>query len=192
LGQRLSTSRFPDGYEAVSYGRGTWLFHMLRYMLLDAEQHSGPSSNQSGIEEPFTRILRRIGERYAGQAIDTHELLTAFAENLPPSLQFEGKQSLDWFELGWVRGTAMPQFALRNVRFTPKAGASVVSGVLLQKDATADLVTSVPIYAVVGRKDVFLARVLADGPETSFHLTAPAGAHALLVDPHGTILTGNK
>ena len=193
LGQRLSNSHFPDGYEAVSYGRGTWLFHMLRYMLLDAERTSrSPASEPTTDSEPFTRILRSVSERYAGQAIDTYELLTAFAENLPPSLQFEGKQSLDWFEQSWVRGTAMPQFALRNLKITPKAGTSVVSGLLLQKDGPSDLVTSVPIYAVVGRKNVFLARILADGPETPFHFSAPPGTRSLLIDPNGTILTGNK
>ena len=59
-------------------------------------------------------------------------------------------------------------------------------------DAPSDLVTSVPLYAVVGRKNVFLARILADGPETTFHLTAPAGTRSVLIDPNGTILTGNK
>jgi Peptidase family M1 domain len=193
LGQRLSNSHFPDGYEAVSYGRGTWLFHMLRYMLLDAERDShSPGSQPAADSEPFTRILRRVSERYAGQAIDTHQLLAAFAENLPPALRFEGKQSLDWFEQSWVRGTAMPEFAIRNLKITPKASASVVSGILLQKEAPLDLVTSVPVYAMVGRKNVFVACVLADGPETTFHLTAPAGTRSLLIDPNGTILTGNK
>src|SRR5205814_9667110 len=28
FGARLSCSHFPAGYEAISYGRGTWLFHI--------------------------------------------------------------------------------------------------------------------------------------------------------------------
>jgi hypothetical protein len=194
LGQRLSNSHFPDGYEAVSYGRGTWLFHMLRYMLLDAERQDTHSAHTPSAEqdEPFVRILRKVSERYASQPIDTHELLTEFSENLPPALRFEGKPSLDWFEEGWIRGTALPVFSLRNVKLTPGSTAVQVSGVLLQKDAPADLVTSVPIYALVGRKNVFLARILADGPETAFRLSAPAGARSLLIDPNGTILTGSK
>ena len=36
LGTRLLSSHFPEGYEAISYGRGTWLFHMLRSMMQDA------------------------------------------------------------------------------------------------------------------------------------------------------------
>ncbi len=35
LGTRLLSSEFPEGYEAISYGRGAWLFHMLRTMLKD-------------------------------------------------------------------------------------------------------------------------------------------------------------
>jgi Peptidase family M1 domain len=189
LGQRLTSSQFPNGYEAVSYGRGTWLFHMLRYMLLDAES---PTNRLNSREEPFTRILRSVAERYAGRAIDTHELIAAFAENLPRSLQFEGKQSLDWFEQGWVEGTALPEFSIRNLKLVPKENAITVSGVLLQKNAPPELVTSVPLYAAVGHKNVFLARVLADGPDTNFHLTAPAGTRGILIDPNGTLLTGGR
>jgi hypothetical protein len=36
LGARLNSSHFPHGYEAISYERGTWLFHMLRCMFRDA------------------------------------------------------------------------------------------------------------------------------------------------------------
>ena len=38
LGGRLLSSRFPQGYEAISYGRATWLFHMLRSMLQDTAE----------------------------------------------------------------------------------------------------------------------------------------------------------
>jgi hypothetical protein len=42
----------------------------------------------------------------------------------------------------------------------------------------------------VGRKTVFIGRIFADGPDTTFHLTAPAGTRGILVDPNGTLLTG--
>ena len=44
LGTRLSCSQFPTGYETISYGRGTWLFHMLRYMMREAEPPSAATS----------------------------------------------------------------------------------------------------------------------------------------------------
>ena len=36
LGFRLSSSKFPSGYEEVAYGRGTWLIHMVREMMRSA------------------------------------------------------------------------------------------------------------------------------------------------------------
>jgi len=125
--------------------------------------------------------------------MSTHELLEVFAQDLPPSLRYEGKASLDWFLEGWVNGTSLPRLELESIKFAPKATATVVTGVIRQKDAPEGLVTSVPIYAVVsGKAPALLGRVFADGTETSFHFTAPLGTHKLLLDPNGTVLTAPK
>jgi len=194
LGGRLLSSQFPEAYEAVTYGRGTWLFYMLHAMLLDAATEAAPKdSSHPGVADPFMRALRTVRERYEGKAISTRELLDVFAEDLPPSLRYEGKASLDWFLDGWVSGTSLPKLELQAVKFTARANGVTVSGILRQKDGEDNLVTSVPLYAVVaGKAPVFLGRVFADGPESSFRLSAPAGTHKLLVDPKGTILTSPK
>jgi hypothetical protein len=120
-------------------------------------------------------------------------LLNVFAEDLPVQLRYEGKVSLDWFLDGWVNGTSLPRLELQSVKFAPKGRAIVASGVIRQKDAPEDLVTSVPIYAIVsGRAPVLAGRVFADGAESSFHLTVPAGTHKVVLDPNGTILTAPK
>ena len=139
------------------------------------------------------RSLRKLRERYAGKAVSSRELLNIFAEDLPPSLQYEGKASLDWFLNGWINGTSLPRLELQNVKFTTKGKATVITGVIRQKDAPEDLVTSVPIYAVVsGNTRVLAGRVFADGPESAFRLSAPLGTHKILLDPNGTILTAPK
>jgi Peptidase family M1 domain len=194
LGGRLLSSHFPEGYEAISYGRSTWLFHMLRSMLQDAaEEDRKEHPGRAVIEEPFVRSLRKVRERYEGKAISTRELLSVFAEELPAPLRYEGKASLDWFLDGWVNGTSLPRLELQNVKFAPKGKTIVVSGVIRQRDAAEDLVTSVPVFAIVsGRAPVLAGRVFADGAESSFHLTVPAGTHKVLLDPNGTILTAPK
>jgi hypothetical protein len=194
LGVRLLSSRFPDGYEEILYGRGTWLFHMLRSMLDDGALEQGRKGRSSGSAEgPFVRALRKIRERYQGRSISTSELLDVFAEDLPPALRYEGKSSLDWFLKGWIDGTSLPRLELRGVKFTPKSGGSVVSGTILQKDAPQDLVTSVPVYALVaGKQPVLLGRVFVDGEESSFRLSAPSGARKIVLDPNETVLTSPK
>jgi hypothetical protein len=194
LGMRLLSSRFPEGYEAILYGRGTWLFYMLRSMMKDAAaQEVGRKPQAGGTDEPFVRALRKVRQRYEGKAISTKELMDVFAEELPPSLRYESKKSLDWFLEGWINGTSLPKLELKAVKFTPKGTGSVVSGTILQKEAPEDLVTSVPVYAVMaGKQTVLLGRVFADGEESSFHLPAPAGAHKIVLDPNETILTSPK
>ena len=192
LGTRLSCSQFPEGYEAISYGRGTWLFHMLRSMMRDAEGTGDRARNASQVDEPFVRVLRRIRERYQGKAITTRELLQAFPDELPPSLRYEHHKSLDWFYESWVNGTAIPRFELHGVKYSDKPGSTAISGIISQKDAPDDLVTSVPLYASVAGKLVFLARVFADGAETSFHLTAPQGVRKVVIDPEQTLLARSR
>jgi Peptidase family M1 domain len=193
LGTRLLSSRFPEGYEAISYGRGTWLFHMLRSMMKDGEEKKGKGSGGTSTEEPFVRALRKVRQKYEGKSISTRELLDVLAEELPPSLRYEGKSSLDWFLDGWINGTSMPKFELKSVKFTPKGTGITVSGTILQKEAPEDLVTSVPVYAVSpGRQPLLLGRVFADGEETTFRLTAPAGVHKIALDSYQTVLTSPK
>jgi hypothetical protein len=196
LGTRLSCSQFPSGYDAISYGRGTWLFHMLRMMMRDAEQTGGVRGRGDGKagqrDEPFVRVLRRIRERYQGKPITTRELLQAFAEELPPSLWYEHRKSLDWFYESWVNGTAIPRLELRGVKYSDQPGSTTISGMLLQKDAPANLVTSVPLYASVAGKMALIGRVFADGAETPFHLSASLGTRKVVVDPDQTLLARSR
>ncbi len=188
LGARLLSSRFPEGYEDILYGRGTWLFHMLRTMMQDAatQEYGHPPE---GPDEPFIRGLRNIRERYQDKTISTRELFEAFAENLPPALRYEGKKSLDWFVVGWVNGTAVPRFELRNVRMTSHEGSLIVNGTILQKDSPDDLVTSIPLYAVLASKqEILLGRVFADGAESTFRIKALIGTRKIVIDPHQTVL----
>jgi peptidase M1-like protein len=189
LGQRLSSFEFPDGYEAISYGRGTWLFHMLRTMLDDAA-NSSPNRKKGPTEDPFLQALRRVRERYAGKPITSQQLMDVFAEDLPPSLRYEGRKSLDWFYEGWVDGTSLPKLELQGVKLVPRGQSVLVTGSILQKNAPGRLVTSVPLYALLaGDRRVYVARIFADGSQSSFRLTAPAGTRRILIDPEQTLLT---
>ncbi len=178
LGVRLNSSVFPDAYEAIAYGRGTWLFHMLRHMLRDSTG-----------EDVFFTVLRRVRERYEGKDITTRDLQRAFEEALPASLRYEGRKSLEWFFDGWVNGADMPALALSEVKITSRGTTLAATGKIVQKHAHEGLVTSVPLYADRGGKPVLLGRVFADGTETSFRFNVPAGTKKILLDPYQTVLT---
>jgi hypothetical protein len=186
LGVRLSSSHFPDGYEIITYGRGTWLMHMLRWMLRDA---SRTPSNPNGDDTVFLALLRTLVDRFQAKEITNTDFEQAVEEGLPQSLWFENRKSLDWFFDGWVNGTAFPQLELSAVKFSRSAKGVTASAVLRQSSAPFDLVTSVPVYGVAGEHQIYLGRVFAEGAETRFSLPAPAEVKQLVLDPYHTVLT---
>ncbi len=198
LGQRLDCSHFPQGYELIAYGRGTWLIHMLREMLRDATRSDsmGRSAGQaaSRAEEKsdalFYSVLRDLQSRFAGRQLSTLDLQRAFEKVMPKQLQYEGRKSLDWFFEGWVNGMAIPSYELQGVRLAPHSGRMTATGTLLQKNAPDSLITAVPLYAAMEDGSLrFLAQVFADGEETSLSLPVPRGTRKLVIDPEHTILT---
>lgn len=181
LGRRLTSSKFPDAYEPVLYGRGTWLIHMLRSMLREA---GGNNSDAA-----FFAALKGLLASSPNHKISTLDLQHAFEQVLPPSLRYEGKKSLDWFFDSWINGNSIPQLSLGTFHMVPAAGRMKVSGTILQDHAAPDMVTAVPLYSVdAAGKSHFLAFVFADDAKTEFNLTAPAGTKQILLDPEETVL----
>jgi hypothetical protein len=195
LGQRLNSSHFPQAYEAISYERGTWLFHMLRAMLIDAQtmrRNRGAADKREDAEkeDPFFAVLRKLREQYEGKDINTRDVQQAFEEALPESLRYEGHPSLEWFFDGWVNGTAVPAFELAGVRIIHGESATTAAGKVIQKFVPKDLVTSLPLYAELpGQPPVLLGRVFAEGETTPFRFIVPARTRRILLDPFHTVLS---
>jgi hypothetical protein len=60
-------------------------------------------------------------------------------------------------------------------------------------DGGPSCITAIPVYASTASNNlVFLGEVLADGRETTFHLTGPANMRKIVLDPRQTILTTPK
>jgi hypothetical protein len=191
LGLRLNSAKFPDAYDAVAYGRGAWLIHMLRCMLEDGTRGPRAQAKVRG-DDLFLQVLRTVLQRHRDTAISTDDLRRAFEEVLPESLRFEGRKSLDWFFDGWVNGTAIPSLEVSGVKFSPHGEQEYVSGVIRQKHAPDDLVTSIPVYAQAGDRLEYLGRVFAVGNETRFRLLHHGTGRKIILDPYHTVLTREK
>jgi len=181
LGFRLTSAKFPQAFQPVLYGRGTWLIHMLRTMLREADGGNGDAL--------FFAALKGLLAQSPNHKISTNDLQLAFEKVLPLSLRYEGQRSLDWFFDSWVNGTSVPQFALEDVHVTTVGAQVKVRGVVKESHADAHMVTALPIYAVDERgHSTFLTFVFADDAQTSFTATAPAGTKQVLLDPENTVL----
>jgi len=200
LGGRLNSSKFPDSYDVIAYGRGTWLLHMIRHMLRDGQsveskvrtrrgQKAAPEETAKDPDALFFSFLRSLREGYEGKVISTPDFQRILEEMLPPNLRFEGRPSLDWFFDGWVGGVAVPKLQLEQQKVANTPAGATATALLRQDDAPELLVTSVPIYAQGKDGSLrFVRRVFADGAETQLRLKVPSGTVKLVVDPYRTVL----
>jgi hypothetical protein len=176
LGSRLTSSKSPDGFERVIYAKGSWIIHMLREML-----------RQPGAKDPdarFVALLHTLMANYSYKALTTADLQREVEAVMTPSMDIEDSHSMDWFFDEWVRGVGIPHYRLEyNVRSTGKG--FLIRGKIYQTGVPRSFVAPIPLYAANGG---YLGRVIAGGPETSFHFLARKAPGKISVDPRMTLL----
>ncbi len=188
MGYRLRSSQSPTAFDRITYGKGTWVFHMLRMMLRDPAAAAAAKSNPAGPDARFAQLLRSLLETHRGRALTGEDLQRAVEKVMTPAMALEGGRSMDWFFDQWVRATGIPRYTVEfNVR--EQGNRFLVRGTLKQNGVPESFIAPVPLYAAApGGKPVLLGTVVTSGPETSFQFTAAARPKRLLIDPQLTLL----
>ncbi|HEY2462051.1 MAG TPA: M1 family aminopeptidase [Candidatus Acidoferrum sp.] len=180
LGNRLSSSRTPNGFEEIIYSKGAWVIHMLREMM-----------RQPGAKNPdarFTALLRSLETQYAYRGLSTEDLQHEVEAVMTPSMALEGGHSMDWFFEEWVRGTGIPRYKVEFTVHHDEKGYTV-RGKLFQAGVPRSFIANVPLYiSTSGSHSMPLGIVTAAGPETSFHFTVATEPHKIIIDPQQTLL----
>ncbi|HVV46585.1 MAG TPA: M1 family aminopeptidase, partial [Bryobacteraceae bacterium] len=167
-GRRLETSNNPDAFNAVVYGKGTWIIHMLRRRMGDAR---------------FTKMLAELRRRYAWKTIDTEQFRSLCAEFLPPK---SPDPTLENFFDQWVYGTGIPTLKL-SYSIKGKPGAWKLSGTLAQSDVPDEFSVMAPVEIQTG-KGRLVRDFRTDSEPVSFSIpVASANAKAVL-DPGWSVL----
>ena len=179
LGQRLNSSQSPNGYVTVVYNKGPWVIHMLRELLRDSE---------TGSDERFFEVLRRVVARGGSEPLTTEELQRAFEALLPPAADVENTGRLDWFFDQWVHDTGIPRYRL-DWRLAGDASQGwQVEGSIEQSEVSDLFTMPVPVYARNGAAWSRLGTVVVTGTRVSFRLAAAARPDEVALDPLGTVL----
>jgi hypothetical protein len=180
FGVRLTSSKAPNAYETVTYGKGTWVIHMLHEMIRD------PGANDP--DRRFRELLRAILTDYRFRAFTTADFQHEVERRMTPAMDLEGTHSMDWFFEEWVRGTGIPHYAV-EFQVRPHGQEYLVTGKLLQTGVDDVFTAAVPLYGgKPGGKLERLGVVVTTGPETRFHFVARNRPRRILVDPQLTIL----
>ena len=163
-GRRLESSAVPNGVKTVMYGKGTWVIHMLRRKMGDAN---------------FTKMLSELRRRYDFKVITTDQFRQLCAEFLPAG-STDPKLN-DFFEQ-WVYSTGVP-----TLKFTYTVTGRKLTGTVTQSDTPEDFSAAVPVeIRSPGAKPIVkIIRTSAD--PVKFTVDVAPGAKAVL-DPGWSIL----
>ena len=184
LGERLSTSLNPEGYDAIIYKKACWVLHMLRCLMKQpaATQASGRHSG-SAADEKFFEMLRAFLADYKGQAPSTEDFVRYAERYVTPASDLDHNGKLDWFFNEWVYGTGIPTYSLHATIKTLAPDRFVVQGTIDQNEAPADSEMLVPVIAAFGKDGkITLGRVAVSESSGSFRFTTATKPSRVAID----------
>jgi hypothetical protein len=131
LGTRLESSQSPASWNSITYGKGSWILHMLRSRMGD---------------ERFVNMLAELRRRYEWKTVSTEQFRQLAAEFLPAH---STDPKLETFFDQWVYGTGIPVLTLKY-SVHGRAPAVKLAGTVSQGDVDPDFSVAVPVEIQCG------------------------------------------
>ncbi|HVW09223.1 MAG TPA: M1 family aminopeptidase [Bryobacteraceae bacterium] len=164
-GRRLESADAPSAADAVLYGKGTWIIHMLRRRMGDTA---------------FVKMLAEMRRRYEWKTITTDEFRELCAEFLPPGSS--DPKLTDFFDQ-WVYDTGMP-----TLKLTYTVTGQKLNGMITQSDVPDDFTALVPVEIRAGNGKPVIRQIRTSNGSVKFTVNvAGPGAKATL-DPGMSVL----
>jgi hypothetical protein len=169
LGLRLETSQTPQAYNFITYGKGSWIMHMLRRRMGD---------------ERFWAMLAGLRKEYERKSISTEEFRMLAARYLPPQ---SPDRTLENFFDQWVYGTGIPLLKL-SYSVKGRAPAIRLVGTVTQSGVDDEFSVPVPVEIQFGHGKTLTHWVrTANGP-VQFTVAIRQAPSKVLLDPGFSIL----
>ncbi|PWT99938.1 MAG: hypothetical protein C5B51_26020 [Terriglobia bacterium] len=169
LGTRLESSLEPRAWNIITYGKGSWILHMLRQRMGD---------------ERFFSLLAEIVKRYGRGEISTENFRALAAEFLPPK---SDDPKLEAFFDQWVYGTGIPSLKL-SYSLKGKAPALKLVGTLTQDEVPEDFSTLIPVEIQVARGKTTTQWVRSASDPVTFSVNLQQPPLKVTLDPHYAVL----
>ena len=174
LGQRLSNSLTPGGYDTIVYKKACWVLHMLRGLMRD------PST---GSDEKFLRLLHDFVATNQGKSVSTEDFIRAAETYMSHASDLEHNRRLDWFFNEWVYETGIPTYQLESSVKELSPNKFLVQGTITQSGVSNDFEMLVPVTAEMGKeKKASLGRVVVSEDGGRFKFTTALRPKRVAID----------
>jgi aminopeptidase N len=164
-GRRLESSAVPGAGDAVLYGKGTWIVHMLRRRLGDSN---------------FLKMLAELRRRYEWKIVTTDDFRQLCAEFLPAGSP--DPKLVEFFDQ-WVYDTGMPALQL-----TYSVTGRKLTGAVTQTDAPGDFSVAVPVEIRTGTGKPIVKQVRTTDGTVRFTADVPGPGAKAILDPGWSVL----
>lgn len=169
LGMRLENSQTPTAYYNITYGKGSWIMHMLRRRMGD---------------ERFLAMLADLRKEYERKPLSTDEFRLLAARFLPPK---SADPQLENFFDQWVYGTGIPSLKL-SYTVKGKGSAMRLNGTVTQSGVDSGFTVLVPVSIQLGQGKTQTRWVeTADGAVT-FSVPLTHAPDKVQLDPDFSVL----
>ena len=169
MGTRLESSLDPGAWRAVTYGKGTWIIHMLRRYLGD---------------QRFYAMLAEVLKRYDHQEISTEDFRRVAARFTPPK---SDDADLETFFDTWVYGTGIPTLKM-SYGVKGKAPALRLVGTVTQTDVGADFSALVPVEIHLPGGSIHIQWVRCGSDPAQFSVALKQPPTRVTLDPDRSVL----
>jgi Peptidase family M1 domain len=169
LGQRLQNSVQPSAWTVITYGKGSWILHMLRRRLGD---------------QRFLAMLSGIAKRYDHASLTTEQFRQEAAQALPPK---SDDPKLEAFFAQWVYGTGIPAL---KFTYTVKGVAPAVklTGTLTQTGVDDDFSALTPIEIRFAKGPSVTKWIPSSSDPATFTMTLKQAPSKVTLDPQNAVL----
>jgi aminopeptidase N len=165
LGTRLESSLEPRAWRAITYGKGSWIMHMLRRIMGD---------------ERFLAMIADLRRRYEHLDVSTEQFREHTARFLPSGSE---DPKLDLFFDRWVYSTGIPA-----IKMTHSVKGLKVTGTVTQAEAGEDFSVLVPVEIQFARGKSLVHWVRTSNEPVTFSVTVRQPPLRVLLDPHYSVL----
>ena len=174
LGERLSNSLNPRGYQNIVYMKACWVLQMLHMLMADPAR---PGDGR------FFRMLRDFLQAYGGKNASTDDFIRHAEKYMTPAMDLERNHRLAWFFNPWVYGTGIPTYKLTSNIQPRGPNKFLLQGRIEQSGVSEDFEMLVPVVATFARgRKVRLGLVYVTSAGSSFRFTTPSRPTRVAID----------
>jgi hypothetical protein len=169
MGTRLESSLDPGAWRSVTYGKGTWIVHMLRRYLGD---------------QRFFAMLAEVLKRYDHQEMSTDDFRRVAARFTPPK---SDDGDLETFFDTWIYSTGIPTLKM-SYSVRGKAPALQLVGTVTQTDVEGDFAALVPVEIHLAGGQITKQWVRCGSEPASFSVALQQPPLRVTLDPDHAVL----